>query len=262
MLMSPKTISVARTLLCLSARLLAVLSAVWLATLTNAFAADNLHNSPFIFDVRRSLPLEPTEPVYHDFYINAGPEAGFRKGLFVTAVRLVPVHDPVANRQQGELPVQVARLQVVQVSPSITVARLISEFNDEERPTLEFESVMIGDRIDLSTLNAEGPKKKTKNAHARRVFDESAVATAEEQKARVAGMAASEAHVPMVSSITVATAPVEAPRAPNAAPQEKNTDPKVTPVAADKPAETVAKTASPAAPEPAMVPVPAPPTPH
>jgi len=115
-----------------------------------------------IFEVRRSLPLEPNEPVYHDFYINAGPEAGFKKGQYMVVVRYVPVHDPIQNKQQGELPINVARLQVIQVSPAITVARLISEFTDEERPTLEFESIMIGDRIDPQSLTMDPPKHKAK----------------------------------------------------------------------------------------------------
>jgi hypothetical protein len=133
-----------------------------LSTLNNAYAQGLTSTAPMIFDVRRSLPLEPTEPVYHDFYINAGPEAGFKKGQYMVVVRYVPVHDPIQNKQQGELPINVARLQVIQVSPTITVARLVSEFTDEERPTLEYESIMIGDRIDPQSLTMDPPKHKAK----------------------------------------------------------------------------------------------------
>lgn len=140
-----------------------------IATLSRAFAA-GLQSAPQIFDVRRSLPLDPAEPVYHDFYINAGAEAGFKKGWMFNVVRVIPVHDPIQNKQQGELQVNVARLQVLQVAATMTVARLISEFTDEERPALDFESVMIGDRADISTLTAEvpkpPPKKKMKAAKA------------------------------------------------------------------------------------------------
>lgn len=131
-----------------------------LTFLTPTAQAQSLASAPSIFDVRRSLPLEPEEPVYHDFYINAGPEAGFRKGQYVTVVRLVPVHDPVLNKQQATLTVTVAKLQVIQTERNITVARLQSEFSDDERPTLEYEAVMIGDRIDPSTMTMEAPPKK------------------------------------------------------------------------------------------------------
>lgn len=122
--------------------------------------AQSLASAPMIFDVRRSLPLEPEEPVYHDFYINGGPEAGFRKGQYVTVVRLIPVHDPLQNKQQATLTVTVAKLQVIQTERNITVARLQSELTDEERPTLEYEAVMIGDRIDPATMTMEAPPKK------------------------------------------------------------------------------------------------------
>lgn len=136
---------------------LLVIGAIQLATLSNAFAQAN---GPTIFDVRRSLPLEPDEPVFHDFYIGAGPEAGFRKGMFVTVVRAIPVHDPVQNKQQATLNVTVGRLQVIHSERGVTVARLHSELTDEERPALEFEAVMIGDRVDLASLTMESPGEK------------------------------------------------------------------------------------------------------
>lgn len=125
-------------------------------------SAQNFNNAPVIFDVRRSLPLEPNEPVYHDFYINAGPESGLKKGMYVTVVRPVPVHDPIQNKQQATLNVTVGKLQVLQVDRGITVARLNSELSDEERPVLEFEAIMIGDRIDLDSATTVAPKPTNK----------------------------------------------------------------------------------------------------
>jgi len=124
--------------------------------------AQNLNNAPVIFDVRRSLPLDPDEPVFHDFYINAGPEAGFRKGVYVSVVRQVPVHDPVQNTQQATLNVTVGKLQIIHVERGIAVGRLHSELGDDERPTLEFEAVMVGDRVDPSSATSEAPKVKPK----------------------------------------------------------------------------------------------------
>lgn len=129
---------------------------------TSRARAQNLNNAPVIFDVRRSLPLDPDEPVFHDFYINAGPEAGFRKGVYVSVVRQIPVHDPVQNKQQATLNVTVGRLQIIHVERGIAVGRLHSELGDDERPTLEFEAVMVGDRVDLSSATSEAPKIKPK----------------------------------------------------------------------------------------------------
>jgi hypothetical protein len=131
-----------------------------------ALAADGLQAAPMIFDVRINLPLEPDDATYHDFYINAGPEAGFKRGQYIMVVRPVPVHDPVQNKQQATLNIGVARLLVIHTEHGITVARLNSEFTDEDRPTLEYESVMIGDRIDVSmtTMDAPNAKKKSRPA--------------------------------------------------------------------------------------------------
>jgi hypothetical protein len=37
-----------------------------------------------------------------------------------------------------------------------------SELTDEDRPTLEFEGIMIGDRIDVDSATMEAPKRKPK----------------------------------------------------------------------------------------------------
>lgn len=128
----------------------------WCSFLSVAFAGDTVT----IFDVRKSLPLDPSEPVYHDFYINAGPEAGLKKGMYVSVVRKNPVHDPVQNKAQATLSVEVARVQLIHVDRNISVGRLVEEFDAEDRPLLEFEGIMIGDTLDLSTVSMEPPKER------------------------------------------------------------------------------------------------------
>ena len=118
--------------------------------------AQNLTQAPAIFDMRKSLPLDDEHPATRDFYINAGIEAGFKKGMFISAVRLIPVHDPVQNKQQAVLSVPIGQLKIIQVEKNITVARVVFELDDDERPTLEFEGIMIGDRVDLSSMTSEG----------------------------------------------------------------------------------------------------------
>lgn len=115
-------------------------------------------NVPTIFDVRKSLPMEPADPTYHDFYINAGIESGFKKGQYLPIQRAIPVHDPVQNKQQAILTVPVGKVLVIHVEHGLTVARLVSELGDDERPTLEFESIMIGDRVDMKGITTEAPK--------------------------------------------------------------------------------------------------------
>ena len=134
-------------------------------TPTAAFAQNNsiYANAPTIFDVRRSLPLDPDEEVTHDFYINAGPEAGLKKGVFISVVRPVPVHDPIQNKQQATLNIPIGKLQIIHVEKNISVGRLQNELSDDERPTVEFEAIMIGDRVDLASMTSESAAKKPKS---------------------------------------------------------------------------------------------------
>lgn len=124
-------------------------------------------DTPMIFDVRKSLPMEPNEPSYHDFYINAGSEVGLKKGQYVPVQRALPIHDPVQNKQQAVLTVPVGKILVIHVERNMAVARLVTELGDDERPTLDYEAIMIGDRIDMKGITLEAPKniRKKKSAN-------------------------------------------------------------------------------------------------
>ena len=121
-----------------------------------ALAADNVA----IFDVRKTLPLDPSEPVFHDYYLNAGPEAGLKKGMFVSVVRRTPIHDPVQNKAQGTLSVEVAKLQIIHTERNISVGRMVTSFGSADRPVMDFEGIMIGDILDLTTISMDAPKAK------------------------------------------------------------------------------------------------------
>lgn len=145
-----------------SAFLASLLSLVVLSTPPPVSAQEEASlptKSPTIFDVRKSLPLEPTEKAYHDFYINAGSEAGFQVGQYVPIRRELRVHDPIHNKQQAILTVPVGTVRVIHVDPNLTVARLVEELSNENRPTLEYEAIMIGDQVDVKGISKTAQKK-------------------------------------------------------------------------------------------------------
>jgi len=119
-----------------------------------AWAQDSIS----IFDVRKTLPLEPDEPVYHDYYVNAGSAAGIKKDMFVSVVRRTPIHDPVKNKAQATLSFEIAKVQIIHVEPMMSVARLATQYESNDRPVMEFEAVMIGDALDLKTASMQAPK--------------------------------------------------------------------------------------------------------
>lgn len=117
-----------------------------------------LQVAPEIIEIRKSLPMEPTEKSVKDFIINRGASAGLRAGAYVNVVREVTVNDPVRNKALGSLRIPVGKLQLIHVEDGISVARLHSELGDDERPMLEYEALMIGDEVDLKSISMDSPK--------------------------------------------------------------------------------------------------------
>jgi hypothetical protein len=126
--------------------------------LTISARSEMTSSSPMIFDMRKSLPLDPNEAVQRDFYINAGINEGLKPGSYVLVFRQTSIHDPILNKQQGMLTVPIGRVQILHVDRELAVARAISELTNRERPAVDFEGIMIGDRIDLSTATLDAPK--------------------------------------------------------------------------------------------------------
>lgn len=118
--------------------------------------------APEIIEIRKSLPMEPTEKAVKDFIINRGSSAGLKAGAYVNVVREVAVNDPVRNKALGALHIPVGKLQLIHVENNISVARLHSELGDDERPMLEYEALMIGDEVDLNSISMETPKASKK----------------------------------------------------------------------------------------------------
>lgn len=200
---------------------------------SNTTSSNGSLSGPLIFDVRRSMPLEPNEPVYKDFYINAGPEAGFKKGVYIAVVRPIPIHDPIQNKQQGTLNVPVGHLQVIHVDRGITVARMQDELSDEERPTLEFEGVMVGDKIDLGSMTTTAPKRP---APAKKSGFFGAVAPTETQET-------AKLEVKLEALDSASVAPAAAPEAqPNAPAQNKPEQKPETPEDGPLPTQPAAQT--------------------
>lgn len=152
--------------------------------------------------------MEPDEPVYHDFYISAGVEVGIKKGQFLPVARQMPVHDPIQNKQQALLTIAVGKLQVIHVERNMAVARLVSELSDDERPTLEYEAVMIGDRVDLRGATMEAPKDATTQKARRK-----------RKAAQLDDVPASQVAAPPAPHVPVAPA-IVAPAAAPAAPEK------------------------------------------
>ena len=180
-----------------------------------------------IFDMRKSLPLESDEVPTREFYVNGGPESGLRPGMFVRVIRSLPVHDPIGNKAQATMTVPVGVLKVIHSERGISVARPHSELGDDERPTLEYEGVMIGDKLDLSSATMDEPKagrrkpaRKSAAAAAAEAFERvsAAVESAPAPQAVESAAARGTSSAPNPPEVPVSPVPAQGSAAPKSVP--------------------------------------------
>lgn len=105
-----------------------------------------------VIEVRKNTNLSKKEKVFKNFFINGGLDLGLQAGTHVDVVRRLPVHDPLKNASIGDLRVKVGTLEIIHAEGKISVARLVGVDSMAQRPLLDYEAVMVGDRLDLSSL--------------------------------------------------------------------------------------------------------------
>ncbi|MCH2534317.1 MAG: hypothetical protein MK008_07755 [Bdellovibrionales bacterium] len=116
-----------------------------------------------VFDVKKNLKLTKDEKTYRDYYINAGEEEGLRAGMIVTVERRQSTYDHHQNMSPGELRVAVGKLKIIHVQKGLSVGRLHSRFSADNRPMLDYNYIMIGDSLNLSSAYMDrGRKNKQK----------------------------------------------------------------------------------------------------
>jgi hypothetical protein len=133
-----------------------LLNLALLFTSQTLFAADLA-----IIDVRRNITLSDKDPIYKDFYINAGPGSGLKKNLVVTAIRKMNVLDAGGANSFGEILVPVGQLKIIAIYDKVAIAREFTLLSREDLPMLEQTGIMTGDKIDLkgAFIDIAKPKK-------------------------------------------------------------------------------------------------------
>ena len=119
---------------------------------SHIFAAEN---EAVVIEVKKKLKLHDTERVYADYFIKGGKKLGLNKGVLVSVVRRVPVHDPFDNASVGDFKVKVADIEIIHADGDKSIGRLIEIDRREARPMLTYDAVMIGDRLDLDSMRAK-----------------------------------------------------------------------------------------------------------
>ena len=119
-----------------------------------------------IVESRRNIQLSEDEPVYRDFYINAGTDAGLKENTVVKVTRKVTVRDTSGTQTLGEVSVPVGRLRILWAQSNLSIAREYGELKPEDRPVLDQGGFQIGDRIDTKGSFIDQKKTTVKRSTA------------------------------------------------------------------------------------------------
>lgn len=117
-----------------------------------------LAKEAIVFDVRRPQPMVNGEVLPQDFYINMGSEDGMKVDMVVTVNRRQTMYDAYTNKSPGDLIVAVGQLRVIHVQQGLSVARLEKMYDRASLPSLDYDGVMVGDRLDMGSARVS-PRK-------------------------------------------------------------------------------------------------------
>ena len=113
-----------------------------------SFGVDAVAKNLAIFDVRKNIAMSDEEKVYRDFYINGGTAKGLRTGMVVTVTRRKALNDVYKSKDPGDLILEVGRLKIIHAQSDMSVAREFDIFDRADRPILEDNFFLVGDKID------------------------------------------------------------------------------------------------------------------
>lgn len=113
-----------------------------------------------VIEVRKNIALSKNEKIYKNYFINGGANFGLGKGAIVDVLRRLPIHDPLKNASIGDLRVKVGELEIIHSEDKLSIARQVIQESPENRPILDYEAVMVGDRLDLKTLRQPHKEEK------------------------------------------------------------------------------------------------------
>jgi hypothetical protein len=115
-----------------------------------------------IVDARRNIPLADTDPVYKDFYINAGSSNGLKRNLVVTVTRKMSIRDASGTQSFGDMDVPVGQIKIIALADHVAVAREYKLTSRDTEAMLEQTGMMIGDQLVLDGSFVDNKKASAK----------------------------------------------------------------------------------------------------
>lgn len=114
-----------------------------------------------VIEIRKNLQLSSTDPVFTDYYLNAGNDLGIKPGTTFVLYRRVNVIDRLGTNQGRSLALPVGKIKIIYVAKDLSVARVDKLEKNESTPILEHRGVMLGDLINVGSAEMSGEGEKS-----------------------------------------------------------------------------------------------------
>lgn len=129
------------------------------------FAIDLEAKEVQVIEIRKNLQLSSTEPVYTDYYLNAGNDLSIKPGTTFVIYRRVNVIDRLGTNQGRSLALPVGKIKIIYVAKDLSVARVEKMEENKNTPILEHRGVMLGDLINVGSAEMADEGDKSASAY-------------------------------------------------------------------------------------------------
>lgn len=122
-----------------------------LALLVGALFHTGAQGADFaVVSVVRNFPMKSDDEIAKDYYINAGTNNGLKDGAYIEALRRMAVHDNVQSRVLGDTAVPIARLKIIHIDKTASIARMVKFYERKSTPLAGYDDVVVGDLVKVA----------------------------------------------------------------------------------------------------------------
>lgn len=109
-------------------------------------APDNI-----VFGMKTEIAMSTTDTPRKDYYMNIGLSQGVKQGTILDVFRSVTTTDDINSRSAQNIVFKVGKVKVIHAENDISVGRIVDILPPNEVPIGAFPTVVIGDRVAVST---------------------------------------------------------------------------------------------------------------
>lgn len=103
-----------------------------------------------VFSVKTDFPMNDSQKMYRDVYVNMGTNQGIKAGSTLDAYRVMTTVDEINQKIGRNFSFKYAKLKVIQAENDMAVARVVEFLSPEHTPTGTYTNVMVGDQVEVA----------------------------------------------------------------------------------------------------------------